>query len=537
MLRDVGRYDHVLHAARRLEHELEVALSDGNADNTAERLCAAAEDAVRAGNLAEAVELLDRGEAARPRRAVLARLRYVRSMADPTFWDANGRGRTLLIAEARAVEQQDPALATKLFVAAALDGTGELDALAATAQAAILAARRAGPAAAADACLAAETARLLAGEAAGGDALERALASFDREAFDAPTQLHRIAVVAFWSEDYGTARQILERLLEIVRGTGHNLLPRVLDTLAAVDLRTGRWPSAEKGARDALRLATASGDGWQQASCSTTLALLAALTGRELECRLHLVAAGQLAPRSELIAAWSAAISGLLELGMRRPEAAIAQLARVSRIDGLGPNVLLWLPNLIEACAHAQRGDEARAHLETFEEQAGRSRSHLAVATLSRCRGLMARSGFEVHFAEALDLHAAAQMPFETARTQLCFGERLRRARRTTDARAHLHAAVTTFEFLGARPWAARAQTELDAIRGTAARAPESPTGLLTAHELQVASLVVRGATNREAASALFVSPKTIDYHLGNIYRKLGVRSRTELTRALGRSL
>lgn len=533
----MARYDHVLHATRRLEHELRIALSDGAGDTGAQTLCAAAEDAVRAGELQEARDLLDRAEAVLPGRATLARIRYVRSIADPSFWEATGHGRELLIAEARAVEQQDPALATKLLVAAALDGTGELDVLAEHADAATLAAKRAGASAAADAGLAAETARLLRGEAAGGDALNRALALLDPGAFDAPIQLHRIGVLAFWSEDYGTARHILERLLEIVRGTGHMLLPLALDTLAALDLRTGRWQTAGNGSREALRLATASGDAWQAASCSTTLALLAALTGSETECRLHLVAARELAPRSELVAAWSAGILGLLELGLQRSEAAIEQLAKIERVDNIGPNILLWLPNMVEACTRAQRGDDARASLQKLEEQARRSRSHLAAATLARCRGLVARTGFETHFTRALDLHAEAQMPFETARTHLCFGERLRRARRTSDARSHLHAAVTTFEFLGASPWVERARAELDAMTRPTSRVTDALTTVLTAHELQVASLVVRGATNREAAATLFVSPKTIDYHLGNIYRKLEVRSRTELTRLLGRSL
>lgn len=523
------RYDHVLQAARRLEQELELALSAHGADETAEELCAAAEEAVRTGRPQDAAELLDRAEAERPERSILARIRYARSIVGPPY--APPVPPADLVAEAEAVEQSDLALATRLLVAAALDLRGERALAEEAARRAAQIAGRSRPEQAALAGLALEASRILAGTRPATTVLESALAALDLSAFDAPIQLHRVAALAFWGEDYETARRTSTRLLELVQAE-HALTALALDTLAAVDLRTGGWSSAERRSRKALALATAGGDAWQAASCSTTLAALAALTGREDECRVRLVEAAQLAPASVLIGAWRAAIAGLLELGLQRAEAAIAELERVEA-HALGPTVVLWLPNLIQAYAEAQRRDAARARLEQLERQLVDSQGHLGRATLARSRGILARRGFEAHFAEALDLHARAGMPFETARTHLCFGERLRRARRRDEAHLQLHAALTTFTFLGARPWADRARAEL----GIAASRPEDPASLLTAHELQVASLVVRGATNREAAAALFVSPKTVDYHLGNIYRKLEVRSRTELTRLLSRSL
>jgi DNA-binding NarL/FixJ family response regulator len=124
-------------------------------------------------------------------------------------------------------------------------------------------------------------------------------------------------------------------------------------------------------------------------------------------------------------------------------------------------------------------------------------------------------------------------MPFERARTELCLGERRRRAGRRVDARVPLRAALSTFEELGARPWADRARAELRACGETRARPEPGPLEELTPHELQVALVVARGATNREAAAELFLSPKTIDFHLRNVYRKLGLRSRAELARLL----
>jgi DNA-binding NarL/FixJ family response regulator len=125
-------------------------------------------------------------------------------------------------------------------------------------------------------------------------------------------------------------------------------------------------------------------------------------------------------------------------------------------------------------------------------------------------------------------LHARTDMPFERARTELCFGERLRRARRRAEARGQLHAALQTFERLGAEPWADRARNELRATGETVHR-DRSASDELTLQELQVALKVSEGATNREAAAALFLSPKTIEAHLSRIYSKLAIRSRTEL--------
>jgi DNA-binding CsgD family transcriptional regulator len=138
---------------------------------------------------------------------------------------------------------------------------------------------------------------------------------------------------------------------------------------------------------------------------------------------------------------------------------------------------------------------------------------------------------FEEHFLEALSWHERTPTPFERARTELCFGERLRRAKRQSESRIRLRSALETLEGLGAAPWAERTRFELRAAGGRTGRTSESARDSLTAQELQVALVVAGGATNREAAASLFLSPKTVEFHLGNAYRKLNVRSRSELTR------
>jgi DNA-binding NarL/FixJ family response regulator len=136
-------------------------------------------------------------------------------------------------------------------------------------------------------------------------------------------------------------------------------------------------------------------------------------------------------------------------------------------------------------------------------------------------------------FQQALAARACAGMPFELARTRLCFGERLRRARHRTQARIHLHDALDVFDRLGAVLWAQRVQAELRAT-GEAGRRDHESVHRLTPQELQVALVVGRGASNREAAAALFLSPKTIEYHLSNIYRKTNIHSRADLTGVAG---
>ena len=188
-----------------------------------------------------------------------------------------------------------------------------------------------------------------------------------------------------------------------------------------------------------------------------------------------------------------------------------------------------WSADLIEAYVRAGRESEAQAELELLERQAAQTGRAWALTVVARCRGLLAPD-------DQLDDAFAQQAPtpFERARTDLCYGERLRRARRRTDAREPLRAALDTFERLGARGWAERAAKELAATGITAKTREPSGAETLTPQELQVALTVARGATNREAGAALFLSPKTVESHLSRIYRKLNVRSRTELAHQLG---
>jgi DNA-binding NarL/FixJ family response regulator len=157
-----------------------------------------------------------------------------------------------------------------------------------------------------------------------------------------------------------------------------------------------------------------------------------------------------------------------------------------------------------------------------------------SLARATRCAGLVAgEDAFAAHFEQALELHAQTPDEFETARTRLAFGARLRRARNRVLARDQLRAAIATFERLGARAWAERASAELAATGETVRQRDPSTLDDLTPQELQIGLLLAAGKTTREAAAALFLSPKTIEYHLRHVYQKLGIHSRAELAQAL----
>jgi len=143
---------------------------------------------------------------------------------------------------------------------------------------------------------------------------------------------------------------------------------------------------------------------------------------------------------------------------------------------------------------------------------------------------------YELLFSSNFDLayaieESAAVPPFQRARTELLYGEWLRRERRRTQARAHLRAALELFHKVGAAPWADRAGAGLRATGETARKRDQSAVAQLTPQELQVAGLVAEGLTNKEIAAQLFLSPRTVGYHLRKVFTKLGIASRTELAR------
>jgi DNA-binding CsgD family transcriptional regulator len=205
------------------------------------------------------------------------------------------------------------------------------------------------------------------------------------------------------------------------------------------------------------------------------------------------------------------------------------------------PNVVPMAGDLAEALARAQELDRCIDILHWLDERAQATGLAYPRAVGCRARGILATDPDEAQrlFVESLAaLDKVGAGPFEEARTLLCYGEAMRRDRRPGAARVPLNRALKIFDGLGARPWAARARAELAASGIRPQRATDSigrHNGLqeLSPQELQVARIAGRGQNNAEVAAALFVSRKTVEAHLTRVYRKLGIRSRTELARIL----
>jgi DNA-binding CsgD family transcriptional regulator len=232
------------------------------------------------------------------------------------------------------------------------------------------------------------------------------------------------------------------------------------------------------------------------------------------------------------------AVLGFLELSLDRPAEADAYLSKAVELEhAMGvrePAFFRIVPDEVEALVALGRLDDAETLLAPFEE-AGRNLDRAwAIATGARCRALLLAARGDIAGAsaaadEAVAMHDGLPLPFELGRTRLVRGTVERRAKRKREARDTLTKALEAFDGLGAALWAEKARAELARIGG---RAPSSLD--LTPTEDRVAALVAAGSTNREAADALFVSIHTVEANLKRIYRKLGVRSRTELASKFG---
>ena len=213
------------------------------------------------------------------------------------------------------------------------------------------------------------------------------------------------------------------------------------------------------------------------------------------------------------------------------------ELARSEGAVGRLPDALQWAAGMCKetgrwAQALAYGGQALDLAQATGQVYLAGDANPPSAARAARCRGIVAAGDFDQYFREAIALHERSDVVFQHARTHLAYGERLRRAQRRREARVQLRAAIEIFDRLDARPWAERAGAELRASGETMTSARNGGEQL-TPQELQIALLVSQGRTNAEIGRAVFLSTRTVEFHLSRTYRKLGVASRTELTRLL----
>ena len=452
---------------------------------------------------------------------------------------------TMLIDESDLVEAHDPARAASMLAIASIGAVGAAQVGLAVdiADGAVRISRTIGGPVQMVAELASSFALTLAGRVGEARALiEPLLPMF--ELLDPLGQEGLLVVTAghvlAWIEDWEGARRIFDRIVSTARRAGAvTMLPHPLAVVAEFELRCGRIAAAYSAAGEAVEISADIGEAVQGSIGMVALARIEALLGLEADCRAHAASAVEAADRLGLTAMqdYASGSLGMLELSLGRPDRAVAHLETCSLFEsecGVGlPNVVLWNGDLIEAYVRLDRRDDATRELAHLEAQAAATGIRWAAALAARCRGLLAPDNrYPSMFARAIELHGD-QDPYELGRTQLCFGRRLRHSRRRAEARVALGEAAELFDALGAVQWAEQARTEIRASGGTPSATRIGPTGSLTPQELHVALTVAAGATNKETAAALFISPKTVEFHLGHIYRKLGLRSRSELARRL----
>jgi DNA-binding CsgD family transcriptional regulator len=312
-------------------------------------------------------------------------------------------------------------------------------------------------------------------------------------------------------------------------------IPQIRYHLAELESRAGNWDAAMEHARESRAAAQRIGMGALSSEGHFAVGLVEAHLGRADPARLAAhegvrvaEAAGEI-----LLLIPNLSVLGFLELSLGNFTEADAHLSRAVELEqAMGvrePAYFRLVPDEVEALVGLGRLDEAEALLAPFEESGRNLDRAWAIATGARCRALVLAArgdltGASAAADEAVRVHDHLPLPFELGRTLLVRGTVERRAKRKREARDTLTKALEVFDGLGAALWADKARAELARIGG---RAPSSLD--LTPTEDKVAALVASGSTNREVADALFVSVHTVEANLKRIYRKLGIRSRTEL--------
>ncbi|MFZ0668068.1 MAG: LuxR C-terminal-related transcriptional regulator, partial [Acidimicrobiales bacterium] len=380
------------------------------------------------------------------------------------------------------------------------------------------------------------------GEGVQRDLVEQALAGSEQ-----PNRLsmelrprYTIGVLLHYAGDLDAARVLLEREYQQAVAQGMDIgLPQLLWGLAETEAWAGNWDRAEELAAQGSLLAEDSG-------LSVMIGLIAGVSGlmhiyrgriqEGLRAGDKAVAVG-MSMQSPPIALAGAQVLGLAELSLGDPAAALERLgpmADMVRAMGVAePGQMRFLPDEIEALIRLGDLDAAVELLDPFEAKSIELSRVWGVATSSRCQGLLLAArgdigGGETALDIALEHHSELAMPFEHGRTLLVAGEIHRRARHRSLANIRLQSAVGIFEELGAPLWEARAREEI----GRLGLRRATPGPGLTAIEIRVADLATTGLTNAQIATRLFMSPRTVEAHLSRIYRKLGVHSRTAMSRA-----
>jgi DNA-binding CsgD family transcriptional regulator/predicted negative regulator of RcsB-dependent stress response len=353
---------------------------------------------------------------------------------------------------------------------------------------------------------------------------------------DAPLALavRVVAHILTWSGETGSARAWLESRISELGDRNELVRAELIWYLGAVELVNGRWSLALQHARESSELLN--DDLEDQPGDHYLPALVALRRGNIAEARAHAERALS-QPDREFLEDFTAILAAC-ELAAGNVRSAVERFEQAEQVADdrglLEPGWRYWRPDLIQALLQVGRIDDAGRMLDDWEADARRLDRRAVLAAAVRCRGLIAAARGDVAtatglFRQAVEMLDALPDPFWKARALLDLGTILLRARLKREARAALAAARDGFDALGAASWSAAAASELARIGGRTRHEGLSPS------ERRVVELAAAGRTNQEVAAKLFLGERTVASHLSSAYAKLGIRSRTELARALGR--
>lgn len=379
---------------------------------------------------------------------------------------------------------------------------------------------------------------LVDGELAADQTLDLALESEARAVYLPPARSATFiaGLRAMWAGDTATARARIEAVhRRAMDWAEESSITDVLTVLAEVECRAGNWNAAAAHAAAARQLAEAETHERVQASAISALAMIAAMRGDAPACKDAVAAGLALATKTESMAAIVACSTamGLLSLSLgdyAETDRQLAWLCDRFVIQSIDPGISLFVAEEVEALIGLENLTAAAALLDLYETRARALSTASATAVAVRCRALLLAATGDIPAAmavadEAVLLAEGIGQPCDLARAHLTRGSVLRRARRWREARRALEQAVAGFDALGAVAWATRGRQQLERLGGRRSGSTE-----LTRGEAQVVRLAAAGRTNREIATELFISIRAVEKALTGVYRKVGVRSRTELT-------
>jgi DNA-binding CsgD family transcriptional regulator len=442
----------------------------------------------------------------------------------------------MLLDAAKMLGPLDPALSRETYLQA-LDATvinGGDDAIH-IAEAALAAPPPEVPARPEDLLLDGLATTLTRGYAVGAPGLQRALEAFRDSPRADPEQDYR-SDRWLWLAGRNAVAILDDELLYILASRNVQLareagalatLPAALSFLAITSVLMGELARAGELATEATAITRATG-GVQLRHAHV---ILSAWRGDQAETTaLHALTAQDVAhPDEGTDASLAEYAMSVLHNGLGNYSAAQEAAARACESHELSLSSA-GLPELIEACVRTGQPQRAAVALEQLSSRARATGTEWALGLAARSRALTSTGpDTEQHYREAIERLRNCRMSVYLARTHLVYGEWLRRQGRRQDAREQLRTAHQMLSEMGAEAFAARAARELGATGEHARKRTAQPTDTLTAHELHIARLVATGATSREVGAQLFLSPRTIEAHLRNIFRKLDITSRRQL--------